>query len=90
MSKGGDNDWAHMDPDQVFRRLNVKEIKKVEQMLRAQAQSKQEELRSMVRWVDPTSRVAAPLLIHIAIISANDIGIFSCPQLRFLKFVNLH
>jgi len=38
-----------MDPDEVFRRLNVKEVKKVEGILRSSAAGKQGELRSMVR-----------------------------------------
>lgn len=41
-------DWAHMDADEVFRRLPVGEVKKVEDKLRKEATSKQGELRSMV------------------------------------------
>jgi hypothetical protein len=46
---GNDGQWATMDPDEVFRRLNVKEVKKVEGILRSSAAGKQGELRSMVR-----------------------------------------
>ena len=46
---GKDGQWATMDPDEVFRRLNVKEVKKVEGILRSSAAGKQGELRSMVR-----------------------------------------
>lgn len=46
---GKDGQWATMDPDEVFRRLNVKEVKKVEGLLRASAAGKQGELRNMVR-----------------------------------------
>jgi hypothetical protein len=45
-----DGQWATMDPDEVFRRLNVKEVKKVEGLLRASAAGKQGELRNMVRY----------------------------------------
>ncbi|KAG7575305.1 hypothetical protein FFLO_00469 [Filobasidium floriforme] len=45
---GKDGQWATMDPDEVFRRLNVKEVKKVEGLLRASAAGKQGELRNMV------------------------------------------
>lgn len=41
-------DWAHMDADEVFRQLPVGEVKKVEDKLRKEAESKQGELRSMV------------------------------------------
>ncbi|KAI5451411.1 hypothetical protein NCC49_001717 [Naganishia albida] len=43
-----DGSWATMDPDEVFRRLNVAEVKKVEAQLRASAGGKQAELRAMV------------------------------------------
>jgi hypothetical protein len=46
---GKDGQWATMDPDEVFRRLNVKEVRKVEGLLRASAAGKQGELRNMVR-----------------------------------------
>ena len=48
---GKDGQWATMDPDEVFRRLNVKEVRKVESLLRASAAGKQGELRNMVRSV---------------------------------------
>jgi hypothetical protein len=46
---GKDGHWASMDPDDVFRQLNVKEVKKVEDILRTSAAGKQGELRTMVR-----------------------------------------
>ncbi len=44
----GDKDWAGMEPDEVFRRLSVNEVKKVEAKMRGDALNKQSELRSMV------------------------------------------
>lgn len=44
----GDRDWAGMEPDEVFRRLPVGEVKKVEAKMRGDAMNKQSELRSMV------------------------------------------
>lgn len=41
-------DWASVDPDDVFRRLPVYEVKRVEAKMRAEALNKQSELRSMV------------------------------------------
>jgi hypothetical protein len=41
-------DWAGVEPDEVFRRLPVSEIKRVEQKMRTEALNKQSELRSMV------------------------------------------
>ncbi|KLT41250.1 hypothetical protein CC85DRAFT_286686 [Cutaneotrichosporon oleaginosum] len=41
-------DWATVDPDEVFRRLPVHEVKRVEAKMRADALNKQSELRSMV------------------------------------------
>lgn len=52
---GKDGQWATMDPDEVFRRLNVKEVRKVEDLLRSSAAGKQGELRNMVRSVIPNS-----------------------------------
>ena len=43
-----DQDWAGMEPDEVFRKLPVNEVKKVEAKMRADALNKQSELRSMV------------------------------------------
>ncbi|KAJ9121715.1 hypothetical protein QFC22_002335 [Naganishia vaughanmartiniae] len=43
-----DGNWAMMDPDEVFRRLHVAEVKKVENQLRTTADGKQAELRTMV------------------------------------------
>ncbi|KAJ9102517.1 hypothetical protein QFC21_002917 [Naganishia friedmannii] len=43
-----DGNWAMMDPDEVFRRLHVAEVKKVESQLRTTADGKQAELRTMV------------------------------------------
>lgn len=44
----GETDWSSLDPDEVFRRLPVGEVKKVEGKMRAEAANKQSELRSMV------------------------------------------
>lgn len=41
-------DWAGEEPDEVFRRLPISEIKRVEQKMRTEALNKQSELRSMV------------------------------------------
>jgi hypothetical protein len=41
-------DWAEVEPDEVFRRLPVAEVKRVEQKMRTDALNKQSELRSMV------------------------------------------
>jgi hypothetical protein len=41
-------DWAEVDPDEVFRRLPVAEVRRVEQKMRTDALNKQSELRSMV------------------------------------------
>lgn len=41
-------DWAEVEPDEVFRRLPVAEIRRVEQKMRTDALNKQSELRSMV------------------------------------------
>ncbi|ORX35220.1 hypothetical protein BD324DRAFT_82122 [Kockovaella imperatae] len=43
-----ENDWAAMDPDEVFRRLGVADVRRVEATMRADAANKQSELRSMV------------------------------------------
>lgn len=43
-----EKDWAGMEPDDVFRRLPVNEVKKVEAKMRSDAMNKQSELRSMV------------------------------------------
>ncbi|GMK59894.1 hypothetical protein CspeluHIS016_0901110 [Cutaneotrichosporon spelunceum] len=43
-----EEDWASVDPDDVFRRLPVNEVKRVEAKMRADALNKQSELRSMV------------------------------------------
>ncbi|WVQ93491.1 hypothetical protein IAU59_000565 [Kwoniella sp. CBS 9459] len=45
---GGREEWADLDPDEVFRRLPVNEVKKVEARMRSDALNKQSELRSMV------------------------------------------
>lgn len=44
-------DWAEVEPDEVFRRLPVAEVKRVEQKMRTDALNKQSELRSMVGYV---------------------------------------
>ncbi len=44
----GEMDWAGMEPDEVFRRLPVNEVRKVESKMREDALNKQSELRSMV------------------------------------------
>ncbi|WVQ74709.1 hypothetical protein IAR50_004313 [Cryptococcus sp. DSM 104548] len=41
-------DWAEVEPDEVFRRLPVGEVKKIEGRMRSEALGKQSELRSMV------------------------------------------
>ena len=41
-------DWADIEPDEIFRRLPVQEVKKVEAKMRTDALNKQSELRSMV------------------------------------------
>jgi hypothetical protein len=41
-------DWAEVEPDEVFRRLPVQEVRRVEQKMRTDALNKQSELRSMV------------------------------------------
>jgi hypothetical protein len=45
---GVEVDWAEVEPDEVFRRLPVVEVKRVEQKMRTDASNKQSELRSMV------------------------------------------
>ncbi|WWC68540.1 uncharacterized protein I206_102469 [Kwoniella pini CBS 10737] len=42
------DDWAGMEPDEVFRRLPVNEVKRVESKMRNDALNKQSELRLMV------------------------------------------
>ncbi|WWC96842.1 hypothetical protein V866_003717 [Kwoniella sp. B9012] len=42
------DDWANMEPDEVFRRLPVNEVKRVESKMRSDALNKQSELRLMV------------------------------------------
>ena len=44
-------DWAEVEPDEVFRRLPVQEVRRVEQKMRTDALNKQSELRSMVGYV---------------------------------------
>ncbi|OWZ69331.1 hypothetical protein AYX14_05282 [Cryptococcus neoformans] len=48
--KSTDNkeDWADIEPDEVFRRLPVREVKRVEAKMRSEALNKQSELRAMV------------------------------------------
>ncbi|ODO04509.1 hypothetical protein I350_05113 [Cryptococcus amylolentus CBS 6273] len=41
-------DWAEVEPDEVFRRLPVGEVKRIEAKMRSEALGKQSELRSMV------------------------------------------
>jgi hypothetical protein len=41
-------DWAEVEPDEVFRRLPVQEVRRVEQKMRTDALNKQSELRAMV------------------------------------------
>lgn len=41
-------DWAEIEPDEVFRRLQVREVKRVETKMRSEALNKQSELRAMV------------------------------------------
>lgn len=49
--KAAEGDWAAMEPDEVFRRLPVAEVKRVEGKMRADALNKQSELRNMVGYV---------------------------------------
>lgn len=44
----GEIDWSAIDADEVFRRLPVGEVKRVEGKMRDDALNKQSELRSMV------------------------------------------
>jgi len=44
----GEMDWSAVEPDEVFRRLPVGEVRKVEGKMRAEAANKQSELRAMV------------------------------------------
>ena len=44
----GETDWSAIEPDEVFRRLPVGEVRKVEGKMRAEAANKQSELRAMV------------------------------------------
>jgi hypothetical protein len=46
-----DRDWGNVEPDEVFRRLPVGEVRKVEGKMRADALGKQAELRAMVGYV---------------------------------------
>ena len=43
-----ERDWGNIEPDEVFRRLPVGEVRKVEAKMRTDALGKQAELRSMV------------------------------------------
>ncbi|KAJ4485836.1 hypothetical protein J3R30DRAFT_3283683 [Lentinula aciculospora] len=43
----------NMDPDELFVKHNISEIKIIQQRLRADADAKQEELRLMVGYVEP-------------------------------------
>ncbi|KAK4690039.1 conserved oligomeric Golgi complex subunit 1, partial [Tremellales sp. Uapishka_1] len=43
-----ETDWAGMEPDDVFKRLPVGEVKRVEAKMRSEALNKQSELRAMV------------------------------------------
>lgn len=45
---GDDANWAGIEPDDVFRRMPVGEVRRVEGKMRADALNKQSELRSMV------------------------------------------
>ena len=47
----GGRDWARMDADEVFRKLPVNEVKRVELKMRTEAFNKQSDLRSMVGYV---------------------------------------
>ena len=44
----GQVDWSALDPDEVFRRLPVGEVKRVESKMRDEALNKQSDLRLMV------------------------------------------
>lgn len=46
-----EKDWANVEPDEVFRRLPVNEVKRVEGKMRKEALDKQSELRAMVGYV---------------------------------------
>lgn len=41
-------DWANIEPDEIFAKLPVNEVKRIETRMRADALNKQSELRSMV------------------------------------------
>ncbi|WWD16437.1 hypothetical protein CI109_100863 [Kwoniella shandongensis] len=45
---GSQEDWASLEPDEVFKRLPVHEVKRVEAKMRSEALNKQSELRAMV------------------------------------------
>ncbi|KAK8861647.1 hypothetical protein IAR55_002470 [Kwoniella newhampshirensis] len=45
---GSKEEWARLEPDEVFRRLPVNEVKRVESKMRSEALNKQSELRAMV------------------------------------------
>lgn len=47
----GETDWSGLEPDEIFKRLPVGEVKRVEAKMRGEALNKQSELRSMVGWV---------------------------------------
>lgn len=46
--KEGEKDWGNVEPDEVFRRLPVTEVRRVEGKMRKEALDKQSDLRAMV------------------------------------------
>jgi hypothetical protein len=46
--KEGERDWGNVEPDEVFRKLPVLEVRRVEGKMRQEALDKQSELRAMV------------------------------------------
>jgi len=47
-SKASEEDLSHVDPDELFIRYSIPEVKGIQGKLRSEADAKQEELRQMV------------------------------------------
>jgi len=60
----GETDWSSLDADEVFRRLPVGEVKRVEAKMRNDALNKQSELRSMVGSVKLLSSKASAQTVN--------------------------
>ncbi|KAL7424679.1 hypothetical protein Q5752_000363 [Cryptotrichosporon argae] len=69
-----DADWASMEADEVFRRLPVNDVKKVEARLRADALNKQSELRAMVgtRYRDLLTSASQITSLHSSSLHLSD------------------